>query len=208
MGRKRKRKRALTVANLLEMSFDEMAFQDKWKDSFGTPEKSSRWMIWGQSGNGKTRFALQLAKYLAQFGQVAYNTLEEGAKKSFQRAIQQSDMSAVKDSFLILDREPIEELAKRLRKQRSPDIIFIDSLQYTGLDNMSYKDFVNEFDNKLFVFVSHADGRSPRGSVAKSARYDADVKIRVDGYKAFIVSRYGGGEDFVVWEEGAKDYWG
>ena len=44
-------------------------------------------------------------------------------------------------------------------------------------------------------------------------RYDSDVKIRVEGYKAFVTTRYEdpdkgeGGADFIIWEQGAAEYW-
>jgi hypothetical protein len=39
-------------------------------------------------------------------------------------------------------------------------------------------------------------------------RYDADVKMRTEGFKAFVTSRYeGGGSDFIIYEQGAAAYW-
>jgi hypothetical protein len=55
--------------------------------------------------------------------------------------------------------------------------------------------------------VSHAEGKEPKGNVAKSVRYDAFVKIWVEGYKAFPQSRFGGGNEFVIWPAGAQKYW-
>ena len=44
----------------------------------------------------------------------------------------------------------------------------------------------------FFIFISQADkaGKDPAGSVAKHIRYDADIKIKVEGYKAFVTTRY------------------
>lgn len=207
MAKRRKRK-TLTVDELLDMRFDEMPFRGQWKDSFGVPEKTGTWIVWGASGNGKTRFSLMLAKYLTEFGRVAYNTLEEGAKKSFQRAVGQSDLQGAGRKMVIWNALGMDEMRREMGKQRSPGIIIIDSLQYTFLDAKAYKALKSDYPKKLFIFISHADGREPRGALAQSVRYDADVKVRVEGYKAFPTSRYGGGVEFVVWEEGAKRYWG
>lgn len=200
-------KRAVSVDQLLKKKFIEMPFEGKWKKSFGVPERSGVWIIWGLSGNGKTNFALQLAKYLATFGRVAYDTLEEGARKSFQIAVDRAEMRAVSKQFLILNREHIEELKVRLRRKKSPDIVIIDSIQYSGLTRSDYIALKEEFDKKLFIFISHADGKHPKGSLANFTRYDADIKIRIEGYKAFPTSRYGGNEEFVIWEQGASEYW-
>ncbi len=184
-----------------------MDFTDNWKESFGVPEQSGVWLIWGNSGNGKTRFSLQLAKQLAKFGRVVYNSLEEGASLSLQKAIIETRMNEVANNFSVLDRESLDDLKIRLHKRRSPDIILIDSYQYTGMNKRQYIALKEEFKNKLFIFISHAEGRQPEGRSAKFVKYDADVKIWVEGYKAFPVTRFGGGEPFVIWNKGANDYW-
>jgi len=200
-------KRAISVDELLKTKFKTMAFEGEFKEAVGTPEMSGSWIIWGQSGNGKTRFTLQLAKYMTKFGKVAYNSLEEGAKLSFKRAIQQTGMISVAKRFIILKGETIEQLTERLSKQKAPNIIIIDSVQYTDLDKKGYKTLINSFPTKLFIFISHAEGKNPKGSTADAIRYDSDVKIFVQGYKAFVVSRFGGGKPFIIWEEGALEYW-
>lgn len=199
--------RAVSVDEIYKKKFIEMPFDGAWKDFIGVPERSGVWFVWGNSGNGKTSFMLQLGKYLTTFGRVAYDTLEEGARKSMQMAIKRANMLEVSRRFIILNREPINELKERLRKRKSPDIIIIDSYQYTGLTKREYIELKEEFSNKLFIFVSHADGKQPEGRSAKFVRYDADVKIRIEGYKAFPVSRYGGGEPFIIWQEGADNYY-
>lgn len=200
-------KRALNVKQLLKKKFNEMSFHGKWQDSFGVPERSGAWLIWGQSGNGKTSFTLQLCKYLSQFGKVMYDSLEEGARKSFQEALIRNDMQELGSNFLILDREPVEDLKERLRRHKSPHIIVIDSFQYAGLTKTDYKHLKDEFQSKLFIFISHAEGKHPEGRAAKFVRYDADVKIHIEGYKAFPTSRYGGGAPYIVWKDGAERYW-
>lgn len=200
-------KRAVTVEQLLNKKFKEMPFKGKWHAAIGTPEKSGVWIIWGGSGNGKTSFAMQLAKYLTEFGKVAYDTLEEGARKSMQQVMIREQMIEVSKNFIILDRESVEELRERLSKRKSPSVIFIDSLQYTG---MNYRDVIQlkeDYPTKLFIFISHAEGRQPQGRTASQVRYDADVKIRVEGYKAMVTSRYGGGRDYTIWQDGANKYW-
>jgi len=201
-------KRAISVHQFLQKKFIEMPFEGKWEASFGIPERSGVWIIWGMSGNGKTNFALQLGKYLTSFGKVVYDTLEEGTRKSFKLAINRANMRDISRRFLILNRESMEDLKVRLRRRKSPHIIIIDSLQYTGMTRKEYIELKEEFDDKLFIFISHAEGKNPKGALADFARYDADVKIRIEGYKAFPTSRYGGNIEFVIWQTGAAEYWG
>lgn len=201
-------KRAISVNRLLKMKFEMMSFEGKWKESFGVPERTGVWIIWANSANGKTRFAVQLAKYLTNFGRVLYNTLEEGARSSFQRVIRDENLKVVAKNFMILNREPIDELKIRLRKRRSPNIIFIDSFQYANLSKKEYIELKEEFKNKLFIFVSHAEGKQPMGRVASFVRYDCDLKIRVEGFRALNMGRAGGGVPYIIWEKGSNDYWG
>lgn len=202
----KKLNRAISVSQLETMTFNELPFEGDFAELVGEPEISGSWLIWGESGNGKTRFALQLCKYLAQFCRVAYNSMEEGASKSMKKAFREVGMNEVKRRVILLDNEPINELRERLVKRRSPDVVVLDSVQYSGMNYRDYRALRSQFSDKLFILISHADGKNPAGRTAKSIRYDAFVKIRVEGYRAFALSRYGGGKPFTIWDEGAKLY--
>jgi len=183
-----------------------MPFEGEWLDSIGCPEITGSWIIWGNSGNGKTRFALQLCKYLSQFGKVAYNSLEEGISESLRKALQETNMIQAARRFTVLDRESIPDLIDRLDKRKSADIVCIDSLQYSDLNYKEYKSLKERFPQKLFIYISHADGRNPDGRVAKKVKYDSNVKVFVEGFQAQVTSRYGGGVPFIVWREGYERY--
>jgi hypothetical protein len=200
-------KRAVSVAELTKKKFIELNLPPEFEKLLGTPERSGVWIIWGESFNGKTSFALQLAKALTTSGKVFYDTMEEGARKSFQNAIINQNMKEVKSKFLIGNCESIEELKERLIRKKSPEIIIIDSLQFSGLTKATYKAFKQQFSNKLLIFISHADGKNPYGALANFVKYDADVKIRVEGYKAMCLSRLGGDKaPYTIWAKGAADY--
>jgi hypothetical protein len=205
----KKQKRAVSIEDLLSRKFRIMELDGEWKELIGEPEMNGCWLIWANSGNGKTRFCLMLAKYLTKFGKVAYDTLEEGARRSMQKAVSEVNMEGIPKLHrpIFLDREPIDELKVRLKKHKSPDIIFIDSFQYAGLSRTEYIKLKEEFPNKLFIFVSHAEGKNPLGRTAQFVRYDVDVKIRIEGFTAFAVTRYGDSKAMTIWEKGAAEYW-
>jgi hypothetical protein len=197
-------KRAISIRQLYRTSLRSLDFQGEWLDAIGCPEPSGCWLIWGNSGNGKTRFALQLAKYLTTFGRkVAYDSLEEGVSLSLRNAIEDCNMQEVSRRFTLLDKEPVTDLIDRLNRKKSPDVVIIDSIQYTGLTYADYKSLRDRFRTKLFILVSHAEGSQPSGRVARSIRFDANVKIWIEGFQAFAASRYGGGEPYMIWNEGA-----
>lgn len=196
--------RAASVEQVLRTRFKVLPFEGEWKEAIGCPEMTGSWIIWGNSGNGKTRFALQLCKYLCRFGRVAYDSLEEGVSASLMKALQETGMMDVRRRFVVLDKEPIDQLMERLSKGKSPDVVCIDSLQYTGMSYEQYKALKERFPKKLFIWISHAEGVQPEGRVAKKVRFDSNVKVFVQAYRAEPVSRYGGGKPYIVWEEGYR----
>ena len=178
------------VREVMSMKYETFPFENDWKDAFGTPERRGVWFIWGDSGNGKTTFAMQLAKELCKYGRVAYNSLEEGSSLTMRNTMMRCGMMEVNRRFVLLDAEPMDQLNIRLNRRRSPDIIIIDSFQYTQLTYRQYIEFKEANRKKLLIFISHADGKQPNGRAAKSVMYDATLKIRVEGFRAFSKGRF------------------
>lgn len=103
----------------------------------------------------------------------------------------------------------MEELSIRLKRQKSPDIVVIDSFQYTGMNYRQYIAFKERHRRKLLIFISHADGKLPNGRAAKSLMYDASLKIYVEGFRAFSKGRFiGPKEHYDIVPEKARTYWG
>lgn len=187
-----------------------MEFTGEWLKCFGCPEVTRSWIIWADSGHGKTTFVMKLCKYLTQFERVHYNSLEEGDGESIKTALIRVNMREVKGRFSLIPGETLEELKERLRKKKSPRIVVIDSVQYSGITYPEYTKLIKEFPRHLFIIISHAEGKLPQGNTAKKIRYDANVKINVVGYRAYVTSRFNQGEKqyFTIWKEGADNYHG
>lgn len=206
--------RAISNKNVLAAQFETADFDGPFLASFGRPELRGAWIIWGGSGSGKTTFTLQLCKYLAGFRRVAYNSLEQGLSLSLQKAWERVEMAEAGSNIILLNKEQLPELRERLNKRRSPEIVIIDSLQYLdGFNKRSFQKLKNDYPDKLFVFISHDKNGNPDGKLGAFIRYDAEIKIKVEGFKAFVTTRYEdpakgeGGADFIIWQQGANDYW-
>ena len=207
--------RAISNKNVLAAQFETAEFTGAYLASLGRPELRGAWIIWGDSGSGKTTFTLMLCKYLAGFRRVAYNSLEQGLSLSLQKAWERVNMAEAGSNIILLNKEELPELRARLSKRKSPEIIVIDSLQY--LDSFTWKHFKTlkkDFPDKLFIFISQVDkAGNLADKIAVRIRFDADIKIKVEGFKAFVTTRYEnpdqgeGGADFIIWEKGAADYW-
>lgn len=201
--------RAVSVHQLMQTKYDMVKLDGMWANMIGPEiELKGGVFIWGDSGFGKTRFSLNLAKYLSQFERVLYNSMEEGNSATQQIAWQEAQMVDVKGRVHLLDNEPMDELKARLAKRQCPRICFIDSYQYSGMSFDAWKKLKSDNRDKLFIFLSHAEGRRPQGRTADRVRYDCGIKIFIDGFVAYPRSRYGGNVPMVLWEEGARRYHG
>ena len=198
-------KKAYTYTDIERKKFKTLDFKDVWLEHIGKPERSGSWIIWGSSGHGKTSYTLQLVKYLCQFERVHYNTLEEGMRESFKLALKDNNMKSVASKFTFQS-ETFEELTKRLSRKRMPKIVIIDSLQYffRKRNIESYFKLLQDFQDTIFIFISHARGNEPKGELADDIRYHSDVKIYVRDFVAEVrTSRFGGREPYIIWQEGS-----
>ena len=203
--------RAWSVNNILAKKRNLLPFDGDFKELIGSPELRGSWIIYGDSGHGKTSFIMQLSKYLTRFGVVLYESLEEGDGESFKLALQDYNMAACNKQFRVA-KDNYDALVTRLKKGKSPQIIVIDSTQYFDIRFNDVKRLEELFPTKLFIFLSHVDatGKKPEGMVARKIKYHSPVKIYIQGYVAFAVSRYlrGTSKPYVVWQEGAEAFHG
>lgn len=200
--------RAMSVKELLRMRRESFAFEGEWKEAFGSPETRGVWFVWGQSGNGKTSFVMQLCKELSRFGKVVYDSLEEGFSLSMANTLERFGLAEA-NGRVSIDCCPVAELSEKMSRRKSADIWVIDSFQYSQLSYKEYIRFKERHPDKLVVFVSQADGKKPAGRAAASVMYDAALKVWVEGFRAFSKGRYIGEKGYyTVWEEGSQRYWG
>lgn len=206
--------KAISNRNVLDAKFEVAEFEGEWLASFGKPELRGVWIIYGESGCGKTHFALRLLKYLCGFvNRAAYDTLEQGLCSSFQTAWKDENMIEVGSKVVVLAKETIKDLRERLRKRKSPDVVVIDSITaLIGFTRAVFIELINEFPEKLFIFIAHEEHGKPYPAIAQHVRKLSEVKIHIEGYKAFTTTRFKGengegGADFTIWEKGANEYW-
>ena len=197
-------KKAMSITNIITRTYETLPFKNEWLDAFAEPERTGTWFIWGASGSGKSSFALQLCSELCKYGNVLYNSLEEGFGLSFKNRLEQHAADIDHKRFHVIT-DTIDDLYIRLKRRNSAEFILIDSYQYSGLSYESYLKLKGTFPNKLFIFISQAEGKRPAGRSAKRVHFDADLKIWVEGFTAKSNGRYIGanGGLFTIWEHGA-----
>ncbi|WP_139262298.1 hypothetical protein [Flavobacterium degerlachei] len=202
--------RAYSVSNVLSKKFNPLEFSGEWESTLGKPDKAFSAIIWGGTTNGKTEAAIKFAKYLTNFGKVAYDSLEQGLSSTMQNALVRNHMESCGNSFVLLDREPFDELIIRMSKPKSPDFLFVDSVQYTRITKAQYyqlKELMLK-KGKGIIWISQAKGSMPKGALADDIMFDVDLKLWVEGFKMFPDGRLnGGGQPFVIWAQRAAKYW-
>lgn len=185
-------------------------------ESLGEIEDAFDMIIHGGSGNGKSNYTVQVVKSLVKAlnCKAEYVSYEEGQAKTMQDMfiVRHKMLEELGNRLMIVDHYTYDELVREMGKRRSAKIWVIDSLQashFTYEQCAKIKEqFVLSKKRKIIIYISWSEGKKPHGATAKAVEYYANIKIRVEGLIAFIRSRYGGNKNYVIWEEGAKKYWG
>ncbi len=187
----------ISAHTVLENKYKTLPIDEEWVDIIGLPESNFRMIVYGESGGGKTTFAMKLAVMLTSLGKVYYNSSEQGEGKSIQDAFRRADVgSCPKGTFMLADRHTFTEMMDSLGKKRSAPFVVIDSLNYLNLTKAQYQTMVETFPKKVFIIISWSDGKRPMGDHAKAIEYMADIKVRVNDGEVIALSRFGATEPY------------
>ncbi len=197
--------RSIGISEFLDKKFITYEFDGEWAATLGQPERNFSAIIYGKPGQGKTDFCVKLAKYLARFTKVYYNSFEEGISATLQNALRRNAMMDVNGKVIFGNRESFEEMMKRLSSKNSPSVCVIDSRDYINLTGEQYKTLIKRFPRKAFIVICWESGGKPRGEYAKQIEFMCDIKIRVRNFIAYPASRFGGNENFVIWNRGPQN---
>ncbi|HMO62227.1 MAG TPA: hypothetical protein PKC39_08270 [Ferruginibacter sp.] len=188
----------------------------EFKACFGDIDEAFDIIFFGDSSNGKTNaVAAFIDQLLSIFpgAKCNYISYEEGHGKTMRELlVHRFKLNEKHGNCLTLyENYSYEQLQYYIGRKQTAKIWVFDSIQASGLsyDDIAAlkKKYVMGKAKKIFIFISWADGKLPAGATAKAVRYYANIKVRVEGFIGFIRSRYGTQKNYVVWEEGAKQYW-
>lgn len=201
--------KALSVKQAFSIVFKLFEFTGLWLQAFGKPEITGFWYLGGGEKNGKSTFAMMLAKYLTTFGKVLYISAEEGLSKDIIAAMKFAGLSDKNKNFNIIDYEPWDQLQARFSSRKCAKIIFIDN-STVYRDEITRKlvaELKQNHANKLIIMVCHEQKGSPDNALATTWRKLAKIIIQAEGLKAIISGRCPGGT-LMINEEKANLYWG
>lgn len=160
--------RAMSAKQIISLRRETIDLGGVWKDCVGAMDRRCVVFVWGNSGNGKTSAVMSLCRELCAKGlRGIYLSLEEGFSVSMQDTLRRFGMEECGSLFKVAESCSMAELTDRLARRRSEDFFVIDSIQYLRLTYRQYVFIKNNWPNKLFILVSHADGRQPEGQVSQ-----------------------------------------
>ena len=166
----------LSAQNMATQQIPLLNFKNKWLDFIGQPQTNFFMVVHGMSGEGKTHFTIQLAKYLAErFGNVLYVSGEEGFAPTMQKKIQ--DMGAMVPKLYVGDFRTGAELLKEVKNKYH--FIIIDSINNMDIQPELMKAIRQRFKKSGFIAVCQSTKDDKiRGSY--QIVHDSDITVKVN----------------------------
>ena len=143
----------ISASELMDRDMDVYTFGENFENIFGSPAKSFRAMIHGDSGSGKSSFCIKFADYFSKnHGDALYLSLEENTSVSFQIKLK-NNTNGTPNFGIGFEREPkkIRDLSKNYK------LVVVDSMSgqaYTGEDVEEITRFGGSTDT-AFLFIMH-----------------------------------------------------
>lgn len=166
----------ISSSDLANMHYDILGFTGRWFQFFGEPSLNFHSIIYGLPGEGKSTFAIQFAKYLAeQIGNVVYISGEEGFAKTFRDKFINND--SISDYLYVADLRTYDDIVNNIPVDKY-NFIFIDSLDNMRIDAEKMKKIRERYKDSALITISQStkDGKV-RGS--QELVHDCDISVFV-----------------------------
>ena len=183
------KKRIFSIDALKKKKYQSLELDPYYAELMGIPERILTVIMYGESGSGKSVFALKFAEYFANaFGKGFYNSHEEGANKTIQDRVNNFDINAKR--LWIADCYSFEEMCDHIQRTYCK-LIVIDSVKYMNFTIAQLKELRERFAKRHLTIVM-VDFGSSKGSPAsgKDLIHASDVKMYFKDGRVHSISRY------------------
>ena len=167
----------INSCDLKKMDFKVLDFRGRWNEFFGYPSHNFHCIVHGMPGEGKSTFAIQFAKYLAEnIGRVMYVSGEEGFTKTLKDKFINND--GISRYIDIADLRTFDDFMKNVPYDLY-NFIFIDSLDNMRIDASKMKIIRERYKNSALITISQStkDGKM-KGS--QELVHDCDMSVVVE----------------------------
>lgn len=184
--RENEAKGVMSLDELKKAQFKVLPFNGTWKELIGTPEERFSLMLYGQSGHGKSHFAMQFAEYLSNnFGTVLYNSAEEGMSLTFQSKIKE-----LKSDGLFISKHKDFASIKKALKSSNCKFVILDSVNHMDLTPEQVEELRNLDPTRGFVSI-HQVTKNGEFKGNNKFLHNCDIEIMVQDRKPIVKkSRY------------------
>jgi flagellin-specific chaperone FliS len=159
----------MTGKDLMQLNYQTIGLEGSWFTLLGDPAIGFCLMIHGKPGQGKSTFALLLAKYLSQAGKVNYVSTEEyGSYTLKDKVVRIGGADEVAFTPGLSEVNPA-----------AYDFVFIDSVNDAKLDYVAFKSLKERYPATAFILVMQA---TKAGSFKGEQEWEhlADTVVRVE----------------------------
>ena len=167
-----------TLEDFQKVEFKTLKMSDEYRELFGNPHENFSMLVYGESGNGKSTWSINLAEYLANnHGKVLFNSSEEGLGETLKRKLANKN-----SQYLHLSEcKNFEDLKTALPKKGTYRFLVIDSVNDMNLTVKDLKELKNADDKRAIIFIMQATkGGEYKGDSA--FRHEADYMIKLENY--------------------------
>lgn len=179
-------KEIMSLSDLQNVSFKTLNFTGKWNELMGTPEESFSVMIYGQSGHGKSTFAITFAEYLSNnFGSVLFNSAEEGISLTLQ-----DKLKNLKSNDLFISHHKDFYSIKKYLKRSNSKFVVLDSVNHMNLTPENIEELRKMDKTRGFISI-HQVTKSGDFKGNNQFLHNCDIEIVVENYQPIVKkSRY------------------
>lgn len=176
----------MSLDELKKAQFKVLEFKGEWRKLIGTPEERFSLMLYGQSGHGKSHFAMKFSEYLANnFGNVLYNSAEEGVSLTLQSKIK--DIKS--DNLFISKHKDFTSIKKALKTSNSKFVI-LDSVNHMNLTPEQVEE-LRAIDYTRGFITIHQVTKAGEFKGDNKFLHNCDVEIMVENRNPIVKkSRY------------------
>lgn len=183
------KKRIFSIDAIKNKKYHSLELDPKYAELMGEPERNFTAIMYGESGSGKSVFALQFAEYFAnEFGKGFYNSHEEGANKTIQDRVINFNVTAKR--LWIADCYDFEEMCDHIQRTYCR-LVVIDSVKYMNFTIAQLKDLRERFAKRQLTIIMIDFGASKGSPTSgKDLIHVSDVKMYFKDGIVHSTSRY------------------
>lgn len=167
----------ISSSDLANMHYDILGFTGRWLQLFGEPSMNFHCIIYGLPGEGKSTFAIQFAKYLAEhMGRVVYISGEEGFAKTLRDKFINND--SISNFLDVADLRTYDDIVNNIPVDLY-NFIFVDSLDNMRIDADKMKRMRERYKDSALITISQS---TKEGKVRGSQElvHDCDISVSVE----------------------------